>query len=111
MGGRGVLVVDRVLVQHGRAAGARQCVALVVETYDLATGVVPAVAATGQARMVPYDVDRARRTLTRYLGLDEPRWDTRFDPDGMADGTGFVRLVPTQLTARDRSFVPAAWGP
>lgn len=87
-------------------------VALVVDTCDLATGRVRQVTATGPATIEPFDPDRARRKLIRYLGADEDRWDRRFriDDGGLADGDwiAFARLRPDRLTARDLSFHPSA---
>ncbi len=86
-------------------------VALVVDTCDLTTGQVRQVQARGDAEVLPFDTDRARRTLSRYLGDDPARWDQgRFaiSTSGMA-GSGepaFVRLAPERLTARDLSFTP-----
>lgn len=87
-------------------------VALVIDTCDLDTGQTHQVAARGEATVVPYDAARARRKLVRYLGPDERRWDPRFKPDDGADGTSaFVQMIPASLSARDRSFIPAAWAP
>lgn len=85
-------------------------VALVVDTCDLATGRVRQVTATGTATIEPFDPDRARRKLVRYLGADEDRWDPRFQIDdvGLADGDwiAFACLRPDRLSARDLSFSP-----
>lgn len=77
-------------------------VALVVDTCDLATGRVLQVTARGQAKVVPFDADRARRKLARYLGSDDARWDARFR--SFDSDTRFVRLIPDRLTAKDLSF-------
>ncbi|MDA3643115.1 pyridoxamine 5'-phosphate oxidase family protein [Saccharopolyspora indica] len=83
-------------------------IALVVDECDLATGVVRQVTARGDADIVPFDVSRGRRKLSRYLGADESRWDRRFrrivhdDPAG--SGALWLRLRPVSLTARDLSF-------
>jgi hypothetical protein len=83
-------------------------VALVVDECDLTTGTVRQVIARGRAELLPFDVPRGRRKLTRYLGADETRWDERFrrylhdDPAGK--GTTWLRLRPASLTARDLSY-------
>lgn len=83
-------------------------IALVVDDCDLATGTVRQVIARGGAELLPFDVPRGRRKLTRYLGDDETRWDERFrrylydDPAGK--GTVWLRLRPVRLAARDLSY-------
>ncbi|CAA9533294.1 MAG: hypothetical protein AVDCRST_MAG67-4445 [uncultured Solirubrobacteraceae bacterium] len=77
-------------------------VALVIDTCDLASGEVLQVTARGDAEVVAFDADRARRKLARYLGADESRWpqtfrELDFDPR-------LVRLVPERLIAKDVSF-------
>ncbi|HEX6713755.1 MAG TPA: pyridoxamine 5'-phosphate oxidase family protein [Thermoleophilaceae bacterium] len=80
-------------------------VALVVDTCDLATGEVLQVTASGAAGIVPFDADRARRKLSRYLGEDMTRWDRRFR-EGTFDEpeAAFASLEPQRLVARDLSF-------
>jgi hypothetical protein len=84
-------------------------VALVVDTCDLETGEVLQVVARGAAEVVPFDADRARRKLRRYLGPDESSWDR----ERLLDGTfgdpsaRLVRLEPRRLRARDLSYRPA----
>jgi len=50
--------------------------------------------------------------LSRYLGPDETRWDTRFrrylHDDPAERGTVWLRLSPTSLTATDLSYRGAA---
>lgn len=87
-------------------------VALVVDTCDLATGEVIQVVARGEAEQHPYDVERARRTLTKYLGPHEARWDpARFGMPEADQRSWFVRLEPGSLTARDLSYRPAPTAP
>lgn len=86
-------------------------VSLVIDTCDLESGEVRQVTARGEAEVVDFDRERARRKLTRYLGPDESEWDTRFSvryleqPD---QETRLVRLVPERMTARDPSFSPSS---
>ncbi|MYW63195.1 pyridoxamine 5'-phosphate oxidase family protein [Streptomyces sp. SID8379] len=83
-------------------------VALVVDECDLATGRVRQVQARGRAELVPFDVPRGRRKLTRYLGADETRWDERFVrylyDDPAERGTVWLRLMPTSLTTHDLGY-------
>ncbi|MGY0063122.1 pyridoxamine 5'-phosphate oxidase family protein [Streptomyces sp. LZ34] len=83
-------------------------VALVVDECEVATGLVRQVIARGRAELVPFDVERGRRKLTRYLGADEARWDARFvhylHDDPAQRGTVWLRLEPASLTARDLSY-------
>ncbi len=84
-------------------------IALVVDVCDLATGLVRQVIAHGSAEVLPFDVPRGRRKLTRYLGADESAWDDRFrrylydDPAGT--GARWLRLRPASLTAKDLSYI------
>jgi nitroimidazol reductase NimA-like FMN-containing flavoprotein (pyridoxamine 5'-phosphate oxidase superfamily) len=90
-------------------------VALVVDTCDVATGSVRQVQARGHAEILPFNADRARRKLTRYLGDDPAQWDQDrfgFSATGMvgSEETEFVRLVPEQMAVRDLSFTPSSGG-
>jgi hypothetical protein len=90
-------------------AGADPAIALVVDVCDLATGVVRQVIARGTAEILPFDVPRGRRKLTRYLGADESKWDARFrrylHDDPAVTGTRWLRLLPASLTAKDLSYI------
>src|SRR5437016_2789965 len=46
-------------------------VAVVVDECELDTGVARQVIGRGQAELLPFDVPRGRRMLSRYLGPDE----------------------------------------
>jgi hypothetical protein len=82
--------------------------ALVVDECDLITGRVRQVIARGRAELLPFDIPRGRRKLTRYLGADETRWDQRFrrylHDDPAEKGTTWLRLRPDSLLARDLSY-------
>lgn len=87
-------------------------VALVVDTCDVGTGEVLQVIAKGSAQQRPYDAERARRKLTKYLGPDESRWDRgRFSDVDVSQGAWFVRLEPASMSARDLSYRPAPAAP
>lgn len=84
--------------------------ALVVDSCDLRTGQVRQVTARGEGVVVPFDPERARRKLVRYLGPDETAWDPRFTVRYLSEpgqATRLVRLVPERLTATDLSFFVA----
>lgn len=54
-----------------RLVQADPAIALVVDECNLATGLVRQVIARGRAEVLPFDVPRGRRKLTRYLGADQ----------------------------------------
>ena len=82
--------------------------AITVDVCDPAIGLVRQVIARGRAELLPFDVPRGTRMLSRYLGPDETRWDTRFrrylHDDPAERGTVWLRLSPTSLTATDLSY-------
>ena len=87
-------------------------VTLLVDTCDLASGEVRHVTASGLAELCDYDVDRAVRKLSRYLGSVETSWDTgRFDPHQLGDEAQFVQLQPERLVVKDLSYRPSATAP
>jgi nitroimidazol reductase NimA-like FMN-containing flavoprotein (pyridoxamine 5'-phosphate oxidase superfamily) len=83
-------------------------VALGVDTCELSTGECLQVVALGHSEQVPYDRERARRKLERYLGPDPDSWDPRFqwylseEPEAR-----LLSIRPTRLTAKDLSFLPS----
>ncbi|WP_049580376.1 pyridoxamine 5'-phosphate oxidase family protein [Streptomyces sp. SBT349] len=83
-------------------------VALTVDICDLVTGEVRQVIARGDAELLPFDIPRGRRKLSRYLGPDESRWDPRFTgylyDDPVERGTVWLRLRPALLAAKDLSY-------
>jgi len=81
-------------------------VAIVIDSCDLATGRVLQVIARGDATVVAFDRERARRKCARYLGPDEQAWDQeRFVVGTFENETArLVRLAPKTLRARDLSY-------
>jgi len=83
-------------------------VAITIDVCDVETGQTRQLIAGGAAAVLPFDVPRGRRLLSRYLGSDEHRWDARFheylhhDPADL--GTVWVRVAPTFLRASDLSY-------
>ncbi len=85
-------------------------VSLVIDVYEMDTGRVLQAMATGKVEVTPYDVDRARRMLVRYLGADESTWSTKPDDypgylrDGGPPGAVWLRLKPKRILAFNFSF-------
>jgi hypothetical protein len=72
--------------------------------FNAASGLVQHVGFRGKATIEPFDPERARRLLKRYLGDEHSTWDRRFqttldDPDNV-----FVRVTPESAVARDVSY-------
>ncbi|MFD6948569.1 pyridoxamine 5'-phosphate oxidase [Nocardiopsis sp. TSRI0078] len=75
--------------------------ALVVDACDLEELEFLQVIMRGEAEVVPYDEERSRRKLRRYLGEDESIWPTDFrDFD---EDTRFIRFVPERTIVQDLS--------
>ncbi|WP_409490396.1 hypothetical protein [Amycolatopsis sp. cmx-11-12] len=81
---------------------------MTVDVCDVGTGLVRQVLARGEAEVLPFDVPRGRRLLSRYLGPEEINWDARFrsylhdDPE--VKGTVWVRMVPKRFVAEDLGY-------
>jgi hypothetical protein len=87
-------------------------VALVVDVADAGTGEMRQVIAKGHVEILPFDVPRGRRKLSRYLGPDVDAWEDRFRhyllDDAAERGTIWLRIRPDTLVAKDLSYsVPA----
>ncbi len=83
-------------------------IALVVDVCHVASGLVRQVIARGRAEILPFDVPRGHRKLSRYLGADEWTWDDRFrrylHDDPAERGTVWLRLRPSSLRTQDLSY-------
>jgi Pyridoxamine 5'-phosphate oxidase len=84
--------------------------ALALVDFDRESGRVHHVGMRGRARVCPFDRERARRLLARYLGGDVASWEDRFtatlsDPDNV-----LIRFEPETVVARDQSYRPALAG-
>lgn len=75
--------------------------------FDVSTGRVEHVGMRGRAAVVPFDVDRARKLLRRYLSKDEGIWDERFKYALESSDTLLLRFTPETVVARDVSFQPS----
>lgn len=77
--------------------------AIGVVDFNPSTGHVHHVGFRGKAYLQPYDKERMKRLLSRYMGALE-HWDTRFieildDTDYM-----FIRFEPETAVVRDQSY-------
>jgi hypothetical protein len=83
--------------------------AIGIVDFDRTTGLVQHIGLRGRATVEPFDVARARRLLSRYLGSDEAAWDERFLRTlRNEDGEIFVRFDPETVVARDVSYSTGA---
>jgi hypothetical protein len=82
-------------------------VVVVVDSCDLTTGEVVAVTMRGTARIMPLEVERAKRKFRKYLGPDEGRWDRELLGSLNVSSTRLVRLAPSRVIAKDMSFRPS----
>lgn len=78
--------------------------AIGIVNFEVATGTVQHVGMRGVARLEPHDGERMVRLLSRYLGDERARWDSRFveildDKDYI-----FVRFTPENVVVRDQSY-------
>jgi hypothetical protein len=79
--------------------------AIGIVDFDRTAGRVHHVGLRGRATVEPFDADRARRLLTRYLGEDEHAWDDRFRRTlGGRDQELLVRFTPETAVTRDVSY-------
>lgn len=81
--------------------------AIGIVDFDRERGLVQHVGFRGRATVQPFDPQRARRLLCRYLGTPEEEWDGRFrctlgDPANI-----LVRFDPETVVARDVSYQAA----
>jgi Pyridoxamine 5'-phosphate oxidase len=78
--------------------------AIGIVDFELERGLVHHVGMRGRAAIEPFDPDRARRLLARYVGGESDNWDRRFR-DALADPDNLlVRFVPETVVARDQSY-------
>lgn len=84
--------------------------AFAIVDFDRKSGLVHHVGMRGRAGILPFDRERAKRLLHRYLGTQEDQWDAqRFiepldDPDNV-----FIRFEPETVVARDQSYRPSTY--
>ena len=78
--------------------------AVSIVNYDARTGLVEHVGMRGQATVKPFEAERARKLLRRYLGNDETLWDKRFrttltDPENV-----LIAFTPETVVVQDVSY-------
>jgi hypothetical protein len=83
-----------------------RCSVSVVD-FDETAGIVQHVGLRGEATVKPFERERARRLLVRYLGGDEARWDERFRATLGDSENVLVCFRPETAVARDVSYPPA----
>jgi hypothetical protein len=98
------IIGDRTDTFPGRVEREPLC-ALGVVDFDLASGRVHHVGMRGRATVEPWDRERARAILGKYIGPDVEAWDERFrqtlrDPTDQV----LVRFEPDTVVARDQSY-------
>ncbi|MEM9073560.1 MAG: pyridoxamine 5'-phosphate oxidase family protein [Myxococcota bacterium] len=86
-----------------RIAADPRC-ALGIVDFDPRTGRVHHVGVRGQGSVEPWDLERAKRKLRRYLGDDEGQWDRSVFSLDPAKRLAFVRIAVDTMVARDQSF-------
>lgn len=80
--------------------------AVAVVDFDPNDGRVCHIGMRGRSELVPYDEDRAKRLLTKYLGPDQSAWDDMFvdiDPESWR----LIAFDPNTVVARDQSYGPS----
>ena len=94
---------------HARVAEDPE-IALAIDVCELETGRIMQVNAAGAVEVVPFDRERGRRLLRRYLGDDEERWPEDYRAylaEPPMEGLSMLKLVPRRLTTLDFSFEPS----
>lgn len=79
--------------------------AIGIVDFDHTTGKVLHAGFRGHATVEPFDKGIVTRLLTRYLGLEEDKWDPMFKD--LEDDNILIRFVPETIVVRDQSFIPS----
>lgn len=75
----------------------------VLVDFDVSPGHVEHVGMRGDATLKPYDRERAKRLLQKYLGSDINEWPEMFI--GLAaDNYRFIQFIPETAVARNQSY-------
>ncbi|GFZ91460.1 pyridoxamine 5'-phosphate oxidase family protein [Nesterenkonia alkaliphila] len=77
--------------------------------FDVNTGLVQHVSFRGRATVEPWDVEKAKRVLSKYLGNDMTRWDQKRFVEGLdhLEDWLFVKFQPETVMLRDQSYRPS----
>lgn len=78
--------------------------AIAIVDFDRERGLVHHVGMRGRASVEPFERDRAKRLLRRYLGDQVAAWDRRFQNTLQDADNVLVRFEPETLVARDQSY-------
>jgi catechol 2,3-dioxygenase-like lactoylglutathione lyase family enzyme len=84
--------------------------AIGIVDFEPSSGLVQHIGFRGRATVEPFNPERARRLLERYLGDNQAAWDERFLStlaDRESDRNVFVRFVAHAAVSRDVSYMPA----
>lgn len=81
--------------------------AVAVVDFAPARGRVQHVGMRGRATLEPYDAERGRRLLEKYLGPEPDDWPARFRGVD-AEGYRLIAFTPETVVARDQSYAPPA---
>lgn len=86
-----------------RIAKQSRCAISIVD-WDQVSGKSQHAGLRGKGSLEPFDIKRAERLLSKYLGSDKSKWNKRFlhfqsDPENV-----FVRFTPETLVLRDQSY-------
>lgn len=88
----------------GRIEQDPRCAVGVVD-FDPGTGLVQHAGFRGRATVKPFDRDRVRRLLSRYLPGEGNGWDGNFQEALDDTGLVFVRFEPETVVIRDQSYL------
>jgi len=92
-------------------------VVLMVDTTEYDKGRIYQVVAYGDLEVTPFDVARARRMLTRYMGPDDSQWSSSptnypsFVQGGGPPGAVWLKLKPRKLVANNFSYARSSFAP
>ena len=90
-----------------RIAADERCAIGIVD-FDVRTGLVQHVGMRGKATIQPWEPDRMRRLLARYLGEDADGWPHRFRAAVDDHTNRWVRFVSDSTVVRDQSYGDAS---
>ncbi len=79
--------------------------ALGIVDFEPARGLVQHVGMRGRGVIVPFERERARRLLRRYIGTDEAHWNPRFSATLDDAANILIRVIPETVVVRDVSYM------
>ena len=78
--------------------------AIGIVDFERSQGLVHHVGFRGRAVVKPFNRERARRLLIRYLGKDESRWDVMFRETLDDRDNVFIHFEPQTAVVRDQLY-------